>query len=90
MAITGTDKFYFHWSKRKGLRAEEGKKTDKKDGIKATIVTEENPTEFIKVKVNKTMNDVSSYKLYDSIDFENLTGKFWLKHQVIIILKSWV
>ncbi len=28
------------------------RKTDKKDGIKATIVTEENPTEFIKVKVN--------------------------------------
>ncbi len=32
--------------------------------------TEENPTEFIKVKVNGTLNDVSSYKLYDSIDFE--------------------
>ncbi len=28
------------------------------------------------------------YKLYDSIDFENLTGKFGLKHQVIIILKE--
>ncbi len=37
---------------------EEGKKTDKKDGI-VTIVTEENPTEFIKVKVNGTLNDVS-------------------------------
>ncbi len=46
------------------------KKTGKKDGIKVTIVTE-NPTEFIKVKVNGTVNDVSSAKLYDSIDFEN-------------------
>ncbi len=27
-------------------------------------------------------------KLYDSIDFENLTGSFGLKHQVIIPLKS--
>ncbi len=62
-------------------------KTDKKDGIKVTIVTEENPAEFIKVKVNGTLNDVSSYKLYDSIDFEDLTGSFGLKHQVIIILK---
>ncbi len=41
----------------------------KKDGIKVTIVTEENPNEFIKVKVNGTLNDVSSYKLYGSIDF---------------------
>ncbi len=66
----------------------EEQKQDKKDGIKVTIVTEENPTEFYqKVKVNGTLNDVSSYKLYDSIDFENLI-KFWIKHQVIIILKQ--
>ncbi len=32
-------------------------------------VTEENPTEFIKVKVNE-LNDASSYKLYDSIDWK--------------------
>ncbi len=37
--------------------------------------------------MNGALNDVSSYKLYDSIDFENLTGKFWIRHQVIIILK---
>ncbi len=32
-----------------------------------------------------TLNDASSYKLYDSPDFENLTGKFWLKYQNIIL-----
>ncbi len=71
--ITGIgDKFHFIEAKENFLY-EEGKKTDKKDGI-VTIVTEENPTEFTKVKVNGTLNDdVSSYKLYDSIDFENLT-----------------
>ncbi len=47
-------------------------------------------TEFIKVKVNGTLNDVSSYKWTIPIDFENLTGSFGLKHRVIIILKSWV
>lgn len=72
------DKFHFIEAKENFLY-EDKKRTDKKDGIKVTIVTEENPTEFIKVKVNGTLNDVSSYKLYDSIDFDNLTGKFWIK-----------
>lgn len=72
------DKFHFIEAKENFLY-EEGKKTEKKDGIKVTIVTEENPTEFINVKVNGTLNDVSSYKLYDSIDFDNLTGKLWAK-----------
>lgn len=72
------DKFHFIEAKENFLY-EEGKKTEKKDGIKVTIVTEENPTEFINVKVNGTLNDVSSYKLYDSIDFDNLTGKLWSK-----------
>lgn len=72
------DKFHFIEAKENFLY-EEGKKTEKKDGIKVTIVTEENPTEFINIKVNGTLNDVSSYKLYDSIDFENLTGKLWAK-----------
>lgn len=72
------DKFHFIEAKENFLY-EEGKKTEKKDGIKVTIVTEENPTEFINVKVNGTLNDVSNYKLYDSIDFENLTGKLWAK-----------
>ncbi len=36
------------------------RKQTRKDGIKVTIVTEENPTEFIKVKVNGTLNDASS------------------------------
>lgn len=72
------DKFHFIEAKENFLY-EEGKKTEKKDGIKVTIVTEENPTEFINVKVNGKLNDVSGYKLYDSIDFENLTGKLWAK-----------
>ncbi len=46
----------FHWSKENLY--EEGKKNDKKDKNKVIIVTEENPTEFIKVKVNGTLNDV--------------------------------
>ncbi len=47
-AITGIigDKFSFHW--RKENLYEEGKKTDKKDGI-VTIVTEEIQQNFIKV-----------------------------------------
>lgn len=72
------DKFHFIEAKENFLY-EEGKKTEKKDGIKVTIVTEENPTEFINVKVNGTLNDVSGFKVYDSIDFENLTGKLWAK-----------
>ncbi len=36
------DKFHFIEAKKISLY-EEGKKTDKKDGIKVTIVTEENP-----------------------------------------------
>ncbi len=34
---------------------------------------------IIKVKVNGTLNDVSKLQIIDSIDFENLTGKFWIK-----------
>ncbi len=52
------------------------KETDKKDGIKVTIVTEENPTEFIKVKVNGTLNDVISYKLWFNW-FWKFVCKFW-------------
>lgn len=72
------DKFRFIEAKDNFLY-EEGKKTEKKDGIKVIIVSEENPTEFLSVKVKGTMNDVSSYSLYDSIEFENLTGKLWAK-----------
>ncbi len=43
------DKFHFPLKQKENFLYEEGKKTDK-DGIKVTIVTEENPTEFIKVK----------------------------------------
>ncbi len=40
------------------------KKADKKDGIKVAIVTEKRKsTEFIKVKVNGTVNDVSSLQI---------------------------
>ncbi len=53
--ITGIigDKFHFCWrSREKFLIYEEGRENrQEKDGIKkVTIVTEENPTEFIKVK----------------------------------------
>ena len=72
------DKFHFIEAKENFLY-EGGKKTDKKEVIKVTIVTEKNPTEFINVKVNVKLNDVSIYKLYGSIDFENLTGKIWIK-----------
>ncbi len=57
----------FHWAKENFLY-EEGKKTDKKDGIVLAIVTEENPTEFIS-RANGTLK-MYRYKLYDSIDFE--------------------
>lgn len=72
------NKFYFFKAVDNFLY-EDGKKTDKKDGIKVTIYSEENPTQFLNVKVNGTMNDVENYKVHDSIDFENLTGKFWIK-----------
>ncbi len=39
--------------------------------VSVTIeIQKKNPTEFIKVKVNGTLNDVLSYKLYDSIDLK--------------------
>ena len=72
------EKFHFIEAKDNFLN-EDKKKTDKKDGIKVTIVTEENPTEFINVKVNGTLNDVAGFKVYDLIEFENLTGKLWAK-----------
>ena len=72
------EKFHFIEAKDNFLY-EDKKKTDKKDGIKVTIVTEENPTEFINVKVNGTLNDVAGFKVYDLIEFENLTGKLWSK-----------
>ncbi len=52
---------------------EEGKKeTDKKDGIKVTIVTEEKSNRiYQKSKWMEHWTIKTSYKLYDSIDFEN-------------------
>ncbi len=71
--ITGIigDKFSFHWSKKKiSYMKKERKWQERRYQLQSN--TEEKPTEFIKVKVNGTLNDVSSYKLYeDSIDFEN-------------------
>ena len=72
------NKFYF-FKAADNFLYEDGKKTDKKDGIKVTIYSEENPTEFLNVKVNGTMNDVAGFKVHDSISFENLTGKIWTK-----------
>ncbi len=58
----------------------EGKKTKtRKDWYQRfTIVTEENQQEFIMIKVNGTLNDVSNYTNYTYWFnwFWNLTGKF--------------
>ncbi len=77
--ITGIigDKFP-HFIEAKRNLYEEGKKTGQERRYQSYTVTEENPTEFYQKSKWGTLNDVSSYKLYDSIDFENLTGKFWL------------
>ncbi len=48
---------------KKILYEEERKQTRKTNKLQS--LQEENPTEFIKV-MNGTLNDVSSYKLYDS------------------------
>ena len=72
------NKFYF-FKAADNFLYEGGKKTDKKDWIKVTIYSEENPTQFLNVKVNGTMNDVAGFKVHDSISFENLTGKLWIK-----------
>lgn len=72
------NKFYFIKAADNFLY-EGGKKTDKKDGIKVTIYSEENPTEFLNVKVNGTMNEVESFKVHDEISFENLIGNPWIK-----------
>ncbi len=47
--ITGIIR-YPHFTAKENFLYEEGKKQDKKDGIKVTIDYEENPTEFIKSK----------------------------------------
>ncbi len=62
--ITGIigDKFHFIEAKKEFLMKKEENRQEK-TGIKVTIVTEENPTEIYQVKVNGTLNDVSSYKL---------------------------
>ncbi len=67
-----------------------GKKTDEKDSIKVIIITEENPTEFIKKSQGKWTLNIIRLQIIWFISFENLTGKFGLKHQVIIILKELV
>lgn len=72
------DKFRF-FSATENFLYENGKRTDKKDGIKVKIYSEVKPDEFLFVKVNGTLEDVSSYKVHDSIDFENLTGNLWAK-----------
>ncbi len=41
-----------------------------------------------KSRANGTLNDVSLQIIYDSIDFENLTGKFWIKTSGNYNLKS--
>ncbi len=51
------------------------KKENRQERRYQLIVTEENPSEFIKVKVNGTLKRcITNYMT--SIDFENLTGKF--------------
>ncbi len=88
--ITGIVVTNFISLEQESFLYEEGKKTDKKTVSKVTIVTEENPTEFIKSKWMEhwTVYQVTNYMI--QLILKNLTSKFGLKHQVIIILKSWV
>lgn len=72
------EKFRF-FSATENFLYENGKRTDKKEGIKVKIYSEVNPDVFLFVKVNGTMDDIAGFKIHDSIDFENLTGKFWIK-----------
>ncbi len=51
---------------------EEGRNRQEKTVSKLQSLQKKS-TEFIKVKVNGTLNDVSKITNYDSIDFENLT-----------------
>ncbi len=55
--ITGIIGDKFHFIEAKKISCIWRKETDKKDGIKVTIVTEENQLRAIKVKVNGTLND---------------------------------
>ncbi len=73
-----SDKFHFIEAKENFTYTQKrGKEKRDQDSIKVTIVTEENQQEkFIKVKVNGTLNIISDYKLYDCVDFENLTSSF--------------
>ncbi len=59
--ITGIigDKFYFIEAKKISYK-EEGKKTDKKDGIKVTIAYRRKSNRIYQSQRNGTLNDVSS------------------------------
>ncbi len=75
--ITGIigDKFHFIEKQKKISYMKERKENETERRYQVTIVTE-NPTRIYQVKWME-LNDVSSYKLYDSIDFlKNLTGSF--------------
>ncbi len=66
-----------------------GKKTDKKRRYQGIYnrYTKKIQRNFVKSRVNGTLNVYRKLQVYDSIDFENLTGKFWIKkHPGIIIL----
>ncbi len=89
--ITGIIKDKFHFIEQKKISyMKKGRNRQERRYQSYTVTEEKSKQNLSKSKWMEHWTDVSSYKLYDSIDFENLTGKFGLKHQVIIILKSWV
>ncbi len=87
--ITGIigDRISFHWSKENFLYERERKQT-RKDGIKKSYNRYRRKS--TNLSKSKWMEHWTMYQVtnYDSIDFENLTGKFWIKNmEVIIILR---
>ncbi len=63
---------------------------DKERRYQLQLLQKKNPTEFIKVKVNGTLQSCIKLQIHYIIQLiENLTGKFWIKTSGnYIILKS--
>lgn len=75
--FVGSEFYYFTGAEN--FLYEDGKKTDKVDGIKVTVYSKENPTQFLTVKVQGDMSEIEDIKVHDRIGFKNLTGRFWIK-----------
>ncbi len=93
--ITGIigDKFHFVWSKERDFHTKKEENRQERR-YQSYNRYEENQQEFIKVQSEDgTLNIYKKFTNYMILhcDFENLTGKFWIKkHQASIITKSWV